>query len=480
MGSNRVKTGLVDLDEILNGGLIRGNIYLLRGGPGIGKTTFGFHYLTHSKSEKNVFITFTEKSVEIQKNAKKMGFDLSGVRFLDLIPGKEVFVEDETYNLFYSSEVENGNFTEKIVEFIEKEKPDKIFIDSITQYQYMMDNDYQYRKQILSFFEFLKNQKATVIITSEISNKIDDDDLQFLTDGIIELKSENEIRKLKIKKFRGSSFSKGWHHYKITHKGIIVFPILRPKKYSAIFTKEKITSGVSEIDNLLHGGFTEGTSTLISGPAGVGKTTFGTLFMKEAASRGERSVIFLFDENKETFLHRCESVQIPVKSMINKGTLKVYFVEPLEYSTHQFSKLLKIEAENENTNLIMIDSVKGYELALRGEDIKRDLTAKIRYLKNMGKTVLLISEMGKMSGDVFKITDSGISYIADNVVFLKYVEWDSKLHKTIGVLKQRTSGFENSLREFKITKDGVKVGSPLHNMQRILSGTPIKNNKNKI
>ena len=238
------------------------------------------------------------------------------------------------------------------------------------------------------------------------------------------------------------------------------------------FQPDIIRSGVPELDEMLHGGMTRGMVTLISGPSGVGKTTVGVQFMKELAGRGEHSVVYLFEEWKESFVHRCEAISIPVQAMVERGTLSIVQVEPARYSSDEFNRLVRREVEERNARIVMLDSIAGYRMCIRGEDLVAHVAALTRYLKNMGVTALLINETESITGGEFRVTEIGISYLADNILFLRYLETNGELHKAIGVLKKRMSDFENSLRELEITRYGIKVGKPLTNLRGILTGTP--------
>ncbi|HZD60103.1 MAG TPA: ATPase domain-containing protein, partial [Anaerolineae bacterium] len=257
----------------------------------------------------------------------------------------------------------------------------------------------------------------------------------------------------------------------ISGKGMEVFPRLVPAAYGREFKAETIPSGVPEFDELLNGGVERGTVTLITGPSGVGKTTIGMLFMKEAAGRGERSVIYTFEEDVDTLVQRAESINIPVGSMMERGTLAVEQVEPLRYSPDEFAAMVRREVEEKNSRIVMIDSTAGYKLTVRGEDLVANLHALTKYLKNMGVTVILINEIEYVTGD-FRVTEIGISYLADNVIFLRYLEMFGEMRKAIGVLKKRVSNFEKTLREVDITRYGVKIGKPLSGLRGILLGTP--------
>ncbi|HEY0754426.1 MAG TPA: ATPase domain-containing protein [Ktedonobacteraceae bacterium] len=467
----RISTGIAGLDEILCGGLVANRAYLLRGGPGCGKTTLGMHFLCAGavKGESCLFITLGEPERELRENAEALGFDLTNIHFLDLSPNATFFTEMQSYDIFSPAEVEREPITQQILDQISTIHPQRVFLDAMTQFRFLATDDFQFRKQVLSFLRFLVEHQSTVFFTSEGSEANPDDDLQFMSDGVIHLRFAPQGRTLSVSKFRGSDFQSGAHAIRLTNRGMEIFPHLLPEKHTQVFTKEIISSGVPEIDELLHGGLERGTITLFTGPTGVGKTTLGLQFMKEAAGRGERSVVYTFEEAQETLVRRCESVNIPVRSMTQRGTLSVTSIEPLHFSPDEFARLVRSEVEERQAQIVMIDSIAGYQVSLHGEDAVTHLHALCKYLQNMGIAVLLINETASITGD-FQVSDLAISYLSDNIVFLRYLELAGEIRKTIGVLKKRLSSFERTMREIEITRYGIKVGKPLTGLQGILTG----------
>jgi circadian clock protein KaiC len=433
----------------------------------------GLHFLAAgvAAGDKCLFISLGEPAGELRKNAEQLGFDLTDIQFLDLSPTSDFFTEVQTYDIFAPAEVEREPTTQKIMATVKELQPTRVFADAMTQFRYLATDAFQFRKQVLSFLRFLIEQGATVFFSSENSASMPDDDLQFLADGVTTLEMQPEGRVLTVSKFRGSNFRSGRHAYGISAQGMQVYPRLLPEAFRRDFVPETIPSGVPELDEMLHGGLARGTISLLTGPSGVGKTTLGTQFCKEAAGRGELSVIYTFDESLDTFLTRAENVNVPVQAMIAQGTLSVVQVEPLRYTPDEFANLVRAEVETRNARIIMLDSISGYRLSLRGEDLAAHLHALGRYLKNMGVTLILVNEVEYVTGE-FRITDIGISYLADNVIFLRYLEIHGEIRKAIGVLKKRTSDFEKTLRELSITRYGLKVGKPLTDLRGILRGVP--------
>lgn len=467
----QVSTGISGLNEILYGGLVPQRAYLVRGGPGCGKTTLGLHFLTDGarKGEQCLFITMGEPEAELRANAKTLGFDLANVHFLDLSPSAAFFAEMQTYDIFSPAEVEREPVTKQILDEIEQIHPQRVFVDSMTQFRYLSMDGFQFRKQVLSLLRFLVEQGATIVFTSEGSISVPDDDLQFMADGVINLQFLADIRTIAISKLRGSDFRAGTHTMRLTARGMEVFPRLLPDQHARQFEQETLSSGVPELDELLHGGLERGAITMISGPTGVGKTTLGLQFMKEAAGRGERSVVYTFEEPEETLLRRCESLNIPVRTMIQRGTLSVVSIEPLHFTPDEFASMVRQEVEEQHATIVMVDSVSGYRVSLRGEDTVTHLHALTKYLQNMGVAVLLINEVTSIAGE-FQVSDVGASYLADNIIFLRYIELRGEIRKVIGVLKKRLSNFERTLREIETTRYGIKVGKPIRNVEGILSG----------
>ncbi|WP_135303661.1 ATPase domain-containing protein [Haloarcula amylovorans] len=471
----RISTGISGLDEVLHGGLIANRSYLVRGEPGTGKTILGTHFLKAGadQGETVLYVNLEETTEDIKTNAATLGIDLDDVEFLDLSPDSEMFARNQSYDIFAPSEVEQSSLTDAVTERVEDVEPDRVFIDPITRLRYLTPDDHQFRQQVISFMQYLREAGATVVFTSQNTKSIPDDDLQFMSDGTIKIELGEFGRTVVVPKFRGSQIRGGTHAMRIRDDDVSVFPELQPSSYDREFVAESIPSGVPEMDELLHGGIERGTITVISGPTGVGKTTTGTQFMKEAAGRGERSVVYMFEETKGTFLQRSESINMPVREMLEQDSLNVHEIEALNFSPEEFAHLVREDVEEHDTRIVMIDGIDGYRLSLRGEEtnLVRKLHTLCRYLKNMGVTVILVEETEAVTGR-FTATEAGISYLADNIIFLQHLELEGRMRKAIGVLKKRTSDFERTLREFRITENGIEVGESLTDLRGILSDTP--------
>lgn len=472
---DRLSTGVPNIDTILDGGLLPGRSILVRGPPGAGKTLFGLHYLTGgaTEDETSLFINFGEPEDYIREDAAEWGFNLEHVHFLDLTPSEDFFVDDEAYDLFSAAEVEGQPLAEDLTETVEEITPNRVFIDPLTQLRYLASDPHQFRKQVLSLLRFLKHRGATTVFTSQDTTATPDDDLQFMSDGILHFGYTADTRTVRVSKFRGSDFQKGSHSLRITDEGMTVAPELVPEAYDRDFTAEAISSGIPSLDELVHGGLERGTVTMLTGPTGAGKTTTGVQFMKEAAGRGERSVLYSFEEATETLVHRADAINIPIHDMLDRGVLSIEEIQPQDHTADEFSHWVRQEVEDHETRIVMIDGLDGYRHSLRDIDTDEveDIALLSRYLKNMGVTTIVVNEIHRITGE-FQATEAGLSYLADNIILLRHVEYQGELRKVIGVLKKRASDFEKSLRELEITENGIKVGQPLPELQGILSGTP--------
>lgn len=471
----RVRTGVPRADDVLAGGLLPASATLVRGPPGTGKTIFGLHFLAAGveDGQTGLYINMGEPSAYLRETADAFGLEIDDAEFLNLSPSEEQFQGDETYDLFRPEEVETPSLVDAIRNEVDAIDPDRVVVDPVTEFRYLTPDEHQFRTQILSLLDFLKAQDSTTLLTSQAAASIPDDDLQFLVDAVVDLDVRSDRRTISISKFRGSASQRGPHTFTITDEGLQVWPQLVPDRHHREFTLEKLSSGVPELDKLLYGGLTTGTITFLSGPTGVGKTTTGLQFMKEAAGRGQRSVLYSFEESQTTMLERAESVNIPVKRMIDRGTLSIEEITPDQLTVDEFTHRIRTEVEERNAEIVMIDGMSGFERALRGMDGRADkhLIKIGRYLRNMGVAGLVTNEVHQITGEL-RATEQQMSHLADNIVVLRHVEYQGQLRKVVGVLKMRTSDYENWIRELEITEHGLTVGEPLTELRGILTGTP--------
>lgn len=472
---DRLSSGIGGLDEVLRGGFVSGRMYLVSGQPGTGKTLLGMQFLEAGleNDERVLFIHGEESREEILTNGQALGIDIAGAEFLDLGPKSDFFVEDRSYDLVDPSEVDHETYTRDIHDAIERINPDRVVVDPVTQLRYIEPNEYQYRKRILSFMRFLKARDTTVVVTATISESDDGDtELLSLSDGVVKLSRGDRGRRVRVAKHRGFGQQEGSHGMEIREDGIEVYPALVPERHEQPFQAEQLSSGVEHLDDLLGGGIERGTVTFISGPTGAGKTTTATQFLAGAATEGLNAVAYLFEEGTDTFTHRSEAIGIPITELRERSTLSVEAIEPLALSAEEFAHRVRQTVDQQDTDVVLIDGIDGYTVSIQGEEeqLVRKLHSLTRHLKNQGVTVLVTDEISTITG-LQTATSTNLSYIADNILFLSYLETGGSLRKVVGVLKKRAGGFEHSLREFEISQHGIRVGDKLEGVTGILQGS---------
>ena len=471
----QIETGIPGLDELLRGGYVKDRMYLLVGGPGTGKTTLGLHFLEQglSNDETVLMIHGEETPEEITVNADQFGIELEGAEFLDLGPDSDFFTDNLRYDLVNPADIQEEQYTTEIHEAIESIDPTRIVIDPITQLRHFESTEYYYRKRILSFMRFLKKRGVTVLATAtaDSSQRNYGAEIRSLSDGVIKVSREGGGRRVEVQKNRGIGQVDDTHALEIRSSGVEIFPKVYPRETTGSFVFEQISSGIEGIDTLVNGGFERGTVTFISGPPGVGKTTISTLFLTEAAKTIGKSVIYLFEERLGTFTYRCDALGIPVEKLQDEGVLSIEVIEPQEYSSEEFAHNVRSAVEEKEAETVMIDGIGGYASSIKGvdADLEDELHLLTRYLVNQNVTVFVTDAIHQMTG-LKTATSREISPIADNLMFLGYVEIGGALRKVIGVLKKRAGTFEYTLREFEIDSDGVVVGEPMSDYQGLLEG----------
>ncbi|MDR8391879.1 hypothetical protein NC796_12040 [Aliifodinibius sp. S!AR15-10] len=348
----KISSGIDGLDEILDDGLLPEKAYLLKGGPGTGKSIMGYHFLEKGiqNGETTLLITLGETSESVVHNASKVNIDMSEMDILDLSPQEEVYKNAEMYEIFPPSEVETPSIVKSIVEKVEALKPDRVVLDSITMLKHLFQDVFQYRNLALSFIRYISSQGATFMLISEAEVSNSDDQEAFWVDGVLNLSYAQDWRNIEITKYRGSDFRSGSHSFKITDQGIQLFPRLQPHNYDRKFTNTTLSFNIAELDKMTNGGLEKGTITMITGPTGVGKTTLGVQFAKAAASRNERTVIYTFEESADIIKRRSKGINVPVNEMIENGNLKILPIEPLSYSPDEFASIVRRDVEQNSTS----------------------------------------------------------------------------------------------------------------------------------
>jgi circadian clock protein KaiC len=483
-----VSTGVRGLDEVIDGGLTAHRSYLVRGGPGSGKTTLSLQFLLAgvAAGESVLYVSLTSPEAEVRADAAGTGLALDAVTVLDLSPASASLADGDVDELLIADDARRPSMVHSILTTAAEQRPRRVVVDSMTHLRERAEDAEEFRRHTVALIRALTGLPATVMFTSESGPRNPDDDLQFLADGVIAFEANGRRPQLTVSKLRGTAFRRGAHSMRIASGGLRVFPRLEPEWHAppaghdmsaaddgvARRSFEQLAFGVPELDEMLHGGLARATVTLLSGPSGVGKSTLGGQFVKEAAGRGERAVALLLDESAATFLHRCESLGMPVRRMIERGTLVLRPVESSAYSPDEVAEMVRVEVEAHHASVVMLDSISSFRMTVSAADeLSTHLHALSQYLRRWGVTGLLIDEVPALTG-AFQISEHQVSYLADTVVFLRYVELRGGLRKTVGVLKKRTGQFDSDLRELSFTPYGIEVGEPLRHLRGILSGIP--------
>lgn len=473
----RASTGIRGLDEVVAGGLLRNRAYLVRGAPGVGKTVLGLHFLDAGvkAGETVLFISLGTKESELRSDAASFGFGLDDGNFhlLDLSPKSEFFSEKQVYDIFEAPEVEREEFVDAVVTAVDDIRPERVVIDPITELRTLTPNRQQFREQVRSFLFYLKELGCTVVFTSESGPENSDMDLQYISDGNVHLEFGPDYHQLRVTKLRGSMFERGPHFVTFTEAGLDVFSVAVPNNLQLAFEPEQLPSGVERLDEMLYGGIERGTSTLVSGPTGVGKTTMAAQFVGSAASQGDRAIVFLFEETEATFTHRLNSIGIPMDRYLAEGLVEIQRVEPYEHAPEQFARIVRHAVEEEQFKVVLLDGIEGYLASIQGETkpLIRRLHALVSYMRNQGVTPFITAEVHSITGE-FQASEHHASYLADNIIYVTYYEYAGSLERALGVLKKRATPCESTLHEFDIGPNGVEIGARLKELRGVLWGAP--------
>jgi circadian clock protein KaiC len=473
-----IPTGVFGLDDVLGGGLAKSRLYLVEGIPGSGKTTLAMQCLLAgvARGESVLYVTLSETEEELRAVAVSHGWDLTGIHIRELTPA-EADLDPELQNtMYHPSEIELAETTKRILRDVEELKPGCVVFDSLSELRLLAGSALRYRRQILALKQFFSTRACTVILLDDMTGNDRDLQVQSLAHGVIVLEQLNpeygsERRRLRVAKYRGMQFRGGYHDYIIEKGGLKVFPRLVAAEHRQSAPRERLASEVPELDTLLGGGIEEGTSTLIVGAAGTGKSTLAAQFSAAAARRGQRASLFLFDESPETLLSRCRQLNIELESAIAGGMVTVQQIDPAELTPGEFTHTIRKAVEEDHAHIIVIDSLNGYLNAMPAE---RFLTIQLHellmYLGQRGvATILIGAHQGLIGGQMNTPVDA--SYLADAVILMRYFEARGEVRQAISVMKKRGGKHERSIRELKMD-GGIRVGPPLREFRGILTGVP--------
>jgi len=469
------------MDEVLSGGFAPRQLYLLDGSPGAGKTTLALQYLIEGArlGEKCTYVTLSETKRELAAVAASHGWSLEGVDIIELVPDENELRSDEQLTMLPSSEVELGQTIHRLLQSIERTSPSRLVLDSLSELRLLAQSSLRYRRQILALKQFFVGRECTVLMLDDRTAEGPDLQLHSIAHGVIALDSSAPAygqvrRELRVIKFRGSDFVSGYHDFTIRGGGITVYPRLVAAEHASAYLQESLLSGVPALDALMGGGIHRGTSTLLIGPPGCGKSTVALQYAAAAAARGEHAASFVFDETKSALLARSAGIGMRIDEGSGPGQIFIRQIDPVAISPGEFAQSVRRSVEHDRARVIIIDSLNGYLNAMpQSSFLTAQLHELLSYLNNQGvATFFTVAQSGIMGANMSSPVDT--SYLADSVILLRYFELAGTVRKAISVLKKRTGGHEGSIRELSFDEAGIHLGEPLLKLRGVLTGVPIE------
>ncbi len=467
------------LDDILNGGLIRHRLYLLEGTPGAGKTTISIKYLQEGvlQGEKCLYITLSESREELIAGANSHGWNMDGIEILELIASEQELDGEQEVTMYHPAEVELTETIRKVLEAVERVNPSRVVFDSLSELRLLAQSSLRYRRQILALKQFFTGRNTTALLLDDLTSEIADLQLQSIAHGVITLEQLAPVygaarRRLRVVKFRGTGYRGGYHDFSIEPEGVIVYPRLIAAEHGVPFPREHIESGVTALDALFGGGPDRGTSTLLMGPAGSGKSTIAVQYAVAAAARGDHAAIFAFDESIATLEARTAALGIKLNEGLKGGQVRVQQVDPAELSPGEFAYMVRQSVEHDGARVVVIDSLNGYLHAMPDEHfLTAQLHELLTYLARQGVTTLMVvAQQGVVGMNMASPVDT--SYLADSVILFRYFEYAGRVKKAISVMKKRSGAHEESIRELRFDGSGIHLSEPLTQLRGVLTGVP--------
>jgi len=475
-----ISSGVPGLDHVLGGGWLPNRMYLIEGTPGSGKTTLALQFLRDGakNGESVLYVTLSETEVELRGVAHSHGWDLSGVQIREMLPNHDSLRPDEQYTMFHPSEVELSETTTKILSDVEALKPTRVVFDSLSELRLLSGNSLRYRRQILALKQYFAGRTCTVLLLDDMTSIEHDLQVQSIAHAVLRLEHLNSDygtarRRLIVNKFRGQQFRGGYHDYKIIQGGVLVFPRLVAAEHESGGPARKLASEIVAFDDLLGGGLESGTSTLIIGAPGTGKSTIAMQFAYAAAKRGECAAVFIFDESINTLRTRCKGIGMNIDPFIASEHIALRQIDPAELSPGEFVHDIRTAVTERGVSVVIIDSLNGYLNAMPNERfLIVHLHELLTFLGKHGVATLLVGAQHGLIGTQMQ-SPVDASYLADAVVLMRYFETQGEVRQAISVMKKRGGAHERTIRDFSMDERGLHVGPPLRQFRGILTGVPV-------
>jgi circadian clock protein KaiC len=476
----KARTGVPGLDTILNGGLTVGHVFLLEGNPGTGKTTIALSFLLEGArvGERGLYVTLSETERELRLGARSHGWTIGeSIDIFELVPPESLLDADQHQSLLYSSDLELGETTKLIFQAFERVKPKRVVLDSLSEIRLLAQSSLRYRRQILVLKHYFARQGATVLLLDDMTAENLDKTVHSVVHGVVHLEElapnyGAERRRLRITKYRGQAYRGGYHDFAIRQGGIVVFPRLVAAEHRTPFPRRVMTTDIPEFDALLGGGIEQGSSAVIIGPSGTGKSTVALQFAVAAIARGETAAIFVFDEELGLLFDRTRSMGFDLEALRDQGRLLIEQVDAAEMSPGEFTARVRDRVDHARAKTLVIDSLNGYQAAMPEENaLILHIHELLQYLNRQGASTFLTVAQHGLIGDMQSPVD--VTYLADTVILLRYFEAAGRVKRAVSVIKKRTGRHEDTIREFRVGQGGVSLGPPVTSLQGILRGVPL-------
>lgn len=475
----RSATGIAGLDDILRGGLTSDRLHLLEGVPGSGKTTLAMQWLLEGvkAGERVLYVTLSETEDELRMAAASHGWSIDGVNIHDIASVQEPLGADDQYTVFHPAEVELNATTQTILSEVDRIKPSRVVFDSLSEVRLLSGSTLRYRRQILALKRYFVGRRCSVLLLDDLTGSDRDLQVQSIAHSVIVLDQTNpdygkERRRLRVVKCRANAFRGGYHDYVIRHGGLEVFPRLVASEHRRQIVGEKLAGGIKELDDLLGGGIEQGTSTLIIGPPGTGKSSLAAQFATAAAREGRKAAMFIFDESVQTLLTRATGLGLNLREHYEAGRASIQPIDPAELSPGEFTHAIRKAVEEDGASVVVIDSLNGYMNAMPDE---RFLTVQLHellsYLSQMDVATLIVAaHQGFIGTQMAAAVDA--TYLADAAILLRFFEAGGEVRQAISIIKKRGGAHERTIREFRLETGGIRIGEPLREFRGVLTGVP--------
>lgn len=473
-----VSTGVSGLDEVLFGGLLEGQFYLVEGEPGTGKTTLSLQFLLKGaqRGEPVLYISLAESEREIQQVARSHGWSLEGLSIYKYTPPQQCLSPEEQYSVFHPTDVEFYDTTQSILKEVERVRPVRAVIDALSEIRLLAGDALRYRRQILALKRYFANRNCTVLLVDDRTSETHDFQLDSIAHGIVTLKNVprefgKTRRRMQISKMRGATYIEGYHDYTIKRGGVVIYPRLVAAPRRTAVPAGAAASGIAQLDALWGGGLDRGTASLFIGPAGAGKSSIALAYVVAAARRGEVAAVYLFEELVSSISKRGAAIGIDPQALADTGKILMRKIDPAEISPAEFVEEVR-QAVEKGAKLIVIDSLNGLAQAMPNEEsLNTQFHEMLAFLNQRGiVTILVLAQAGILG--MGSVSPVELSYLADNILLFRFFEVHGHIRKALSVVKKRSGAHEDTIRELNLS-GGISVGEPLASFRGVLSPVPL-------